>query len=293
MNLGIIAENFISPYIRTSDTFINFGFAKMVGLGWGIDGVFWLCTALTGAMLLAHMTFFTKKVEEHDRVIKPAPREQGPARPLFERLKELPVMDGHFMFFIFILLPVRTLFAHQFLTMPDYIFRCFPKGVTDKYEWIAGLNPLMIVIGVPLIASLTRKSKVIDMMIVGTMISAFATFMLVPAPSLTMLLLYVAVFTIGEAFWSSRFLEYVADIAPAGRIGLYMGIAGIPWFLAKATTGLYSGFMLKHFIPEAGPQNSGVLWFIYGCVACLSPVGLILARRWLLKGEQEIKARFS
>ena len=40
-----------------------------------------------------------------------------------------------------------------------------------------------------------------------------------------------------KQLWSSRFLEYVADLAPAGKVGAYMGLAGIPWFLAKMTTG--------------------------------------------------------
>ena len=68
-----------------------------------------------------------------------------------------------------------------------------------------------------------------------------------------------------------------------------MGFAGLPWFLAKFTTGLYSGAMLSKFIPETGPQDPATLWLIYGFVACISPIGLILARSWILRGEQELK----
>ena len=63
-----------------------------------------------------------------------------------------------------------------------------------------------------------------------------------------------------------------------------MGLAGIPWFLAKFTTGLYSGSMIAHFIPENGPHNSGTMWLIYACIACISPVCLLLFRNWLTKG---------
>ena len=72
---------------------------------------------------------------------------------------------------------------------------------------------------------------------------------------------YVVVFSFGEALWSSRFLEYVANLAPAGQVGAYMGLAGIPWFLAKMTTGLYSGAMIQKFIPQGGPLDSGTMWF--------------------------------
>ena len=206
-----------------------------------------------------------------------------------ERLRELPFLDARFMFFIFILLPVRTLFAHQFLTMPDYIFRAYPAAVAAKYEWISGLNPLIIVVFVPLIAAMTRKANVVTMMIIGTTISALTTFVLVPGPNLGALLLYTLVFSLGEAVWSSRFLEYVAGIAPPGRVGAYMGLAGIPWFLAKFTTGLYSGSMLNRFVPQGGPQDTSTLWLIYAIIACVSPVGLLLARQWLL-GHKEALA---
>jgi hypothetical protein len=275
------------------------------GLGLGFDGVFWMCTGITVVMLLVHMGFFTKAVEQRDRVatdapavsevpqvpagrisLRPAPKAAEPEKTLVDKIKELPFLDPRFMFFIFILLPVRTLFAHQFLTMPDYVFRAYAPEVSAKFEWIAGLNPFIIVIFVPLIAGLTRKVNIITMMIIGTAISAVTTFILVPGPSLARLIFYTLLFSLGEAVWSSRFLEYVADLAPQGQVGAYMGLAGIPWFLAKFTTGLYSGWMLERFVPKGGPLDTGSLWLIYALIACISPIGLLLARPWLLKHKE-------
>jgi hypothetical protein len=112
-------------------------------------------------------------------------------------------------------------------------------------------------------------------------VSAAATFLLSLPPSLTLLLAYVVVFTIGEAIWSSRFLEHVANLAPPGKLGVYMGLAGLPWFLAKTVTGFYAGTMLDTFVPEGGGGSPGTLWTIYGAVAMASPVLLVLGRRWL------------
>jgi MFS family permease len=282
MNLGIVMESFISPYIRTDAPFIKVGSHEIMGRGLGITGVFWLCIAATLAMLLIHLGFFTAKVEARDRMVTDAPPAADAKPKTFaEKMRELPFLDARFMFFIFALLPVRTLFAHQWLTMPDYIMRCFPAAVGAKYEWITALNPIIIVIFVPLIAAFTSRVNVVTMMIIGTAISAVTTFLLVPGPNLTALLAYVILFSFGEAVWSSRFLEYVADIAPAGRVGAYMGLAGIPWFLAKFTTGLYSGKVLGIFVPASGPQDSSTMWFIYALIACVTPLTLILARRWL------------
>jgi proton-dependent oligopeptide transporter, POT family len=276
MNLGIAAEAFASPFIRAHAD---------------IAGVFWAMIGITVVMLVCNLLFFTKKVEQRDRVVEYVKPQANDTRTTWEKIRALPFLDARFLFFIFVLLPVRTLFAHQWLTLPDYVMRCFPPetGIGARYEWFQGLNPVIIVIFVPLIAALTRKAKIVTMMIIGTWVSAVTTFILSPGPHLWTLIVYVTMFSFGEAVWSSRFLEFVANLAPAGKVGAYMGLAGIPWFLAKATTGLYSGFMIDHFMPNyyypgGGPTDSGTMWLIYGFIALISPLGLMLGKRWVNKG---------
>lgn len=269
MNLGIFAETFISPFIREKS---------------GMEGVYWVMVIFTVSLLAVNVLGFTRKIEERDRVVKPESCTGRESRPLWEKMKELPFLNARFLFFIFILLPVRTLFAHQWLTLPQYMERCYSPAVFARYEWFQAINPLIIVIFVPLFAALTRNVRVITMMIIGTAVSAMTTFILVPGPNLSALIFYVVIFSLGEALWSSRFLEYVADLAPAGKVGAYMGLAGIPWFLAKMTTGLYSGRMLEHFVPANGPVNSEMMWLIYALIACISPIGLILGAKWVNKG---------
>ena len=291
MNLGIVGATFVSPCIRSQEVFLSLGSWKINGLGWGIQGVFWACAGITLAILGICLILFTKKVEERDRYVhvekKADDGAEGGKLSFKAKMKKMfsPFANIRFVFFIFILLPVRTLFAHQWLTMPTYVERCFPPEVFAKFEWIGGLNPLIIVIFVPLFAALTRKVKVIDMMLIGTTVSALTTFILVPGPNLTLLLTYVVLFSIGEALWSSRFLEYVSGLAPAGQVGAYMGLAGLPWFLAKFTTGLYSGTMIEKFIPKEGTANSEQLWLVYALIALITPIGLLLSRKWLLQNE--------
>jgi len=284
MNLGIVAGEFLSPLAREAWAARVEGVDVQATPTAGITGAFWLFIAVTLAMLLINVVFFTRRIEARDRradIAAAAPEKNFSWGAYF---RNLPILDRRFLFFIFVLLPVRTLFAHQYLTMPDYVTRAFPAEVGARWEWINGLNPLVIVIGVPLIAALTQRRRVVDMMIVGTSISALATFMLVPPPNTALLLAYVVVFSLGEAAWSSRFLEYVADVSPAGKVGIYMGIAGIPWFLAKTTTGFYAGSVLDVFVPAAGPRHPGAMWLMYGLIALISPIGLLVARGWLIRG---------
>jgi hypothetical protein len=62
-----------------------------------------------------------------------------------------------------------------------------------------------------------------------------------------------------------------------------MGIAQFPWFLTKVLTGAYSGYFLSQYCPMVGPQNTQMLWFLYGAMAMVSPLCLFLFRGWANK----------
>jgi len=266
MNGGIVVESLISSPVRAR---------------YDTVGVMWLCVAITVIYLVLHLVVF--------------PKDAG-ARVTVDRKGEswlsaiLEMLNPRFVFFIFILLGVRTLFAHQWLTMPAYITRSYPAAVGERFEWINALNPFIILVGTPLVAALTSKVHVVKMMIVGTLVSASATFLLVPGPNVIALLTYVTIFSIGEALWSSRFYEYVANLAPPDRVGVYMGWASIPWFLAKTITGPFSGWMLGIYCPDGGPFRTGEMWLIYGLIGMTSPIGLILASKWLMAPPKGPKA---
>ena len=277
MNLGIMAESFVSPWLRTDQ--VTFG---LRGLGLGFSGVLWVMAGITLFQFVVHSLFFPA-----DLPAEPASASSGSSTAEPSARRGHPLRQPRFIFFIFILLPVRTLFAHQWLTIPDYIFRCFDEAVKNRYEWFAGLNPLVVTLAVPLFTHWTRRVSVLKMMIVGTAVSAAATFLLVLPPRPDLLISYVVLFSLGEALWASRFLEYIAQMAPPGQVGAYMGVANLPWFVAKFTTGFYSGWMIARFLPEQGTRHPETLWLMYACFACLSPLGLMLAYRWLEKSTSQ------
>jgi hypothetical protein len=39
--------------------------------------------------------------------------------------------------------------------------------------------------------------------------------------------------------------------------------------------------MLANYVPAEGPQNSEMLWLIYGFIALITPVALFAARGWM------------
>jgi len=202
-----------------------------------------------------------------------------------------PFRDGRFTFFIFVLIPVQTLFAHVWLTVPYYLDRAFRGSmVSDYFEFFSNINPILIFILAPIVAGLTARANVYTMMIIGTLVMALPTFLLVIGPHLVPFLAYILLMSIGEAMWQPRFLQWIAEVAPPGKTGLYMGIGQFPWFLTKFVTGLYSGYFVATYIPkpETGlPTNTEVMWLIYGVIAMISPIALILARKWMVAGMKE------
>ena len=133
-------------------------------------------------------------------------------------------------------------------------------------------------------AAWTFKRDGYNMTIVGTFIMASPTFFLAIGPSVPLLFAYIFIMSIGEAMWQPRFFQMAAELAPEGKTGQYIGIAQLPWFMTKLLTSLYSGTMLASYIPEQGPQNSEMLWMIYGFIAMSTPVILWFARSWMSEG---------
>ena len=193
-----------------------------------------------------------------------------------------PLADAKFFYFIFALIPVQTLFTYNWLVLPQYINRAFDGWIGEKFEIAANLNPILIFIAVPIIAAVTRKANVFNMMIWGTLIMAAPAFLLVIGPHWWTLFPYIFIMTIGEAMWQPRFLQYAAEIAPEGRTGEYMGVAQLPWFLTKMLAPLLlTGWAMDRYCPAEGDINTRTMWFVFASIAMSSTVLLIVAKGWI------------
>jgi POT family proton-dependent oligopeptide transporter len=275
MNLGAFLPGIISPPVRAA---------------FGITGIYWVYTALTAVSVLLLLTITTKasvkaalRTSVDSAAGTPAKEEVKVRQPFELRrwLREHPLRDTKFSFFIFILIPVQTLFAHQWLTLPQYVDRAFAPWVSQNMEFFVNLNPLLIFVLTPLVAAFTSRVDVYRMMIIGTLVMAVPTFLLAIGPHVAPLMIYIVMMSVGEAMWQPRFLQLAAEIAPEGKTGQYMGIAQFPWFLTKLLTSLYSGTLLARYVPESGARDSETLWLLYGAIAMVTPIALFVARRWM------------
>lgn len=283
-NLGAFLAGFLSPFVREASAA---AFPPN-----GIHGVFALYAALTFASVAVTALLLTPRLVDEARARRPetaaleaaasaAPRP----RPFTSRwLAEHPLRDARFTFFVFVLIPVQTLFAHGWLTLPLYIDRAFVPWVSSRFELFANLSPLLVFLLAPLVAALTAKKDPLDMIQWGTLVMAAPAFLLVLGPSPAALFAYILLMTVGEAMWQPRFFHLVTEMAPPGRAGAYVGIGQFPWFLTKFLTGLYAGWFLSRYCPAGGPLLTERMWLIHAAVAMVTPIALLLARGWLRAG---------
>jgi hypothetical protein len=104
-------------------------------------------------------------------------------------------------------------------------------------------------------------------------------------PYYVMIVLFVVVLSIGEAFYSPRVYEYAAAIAPPGQEASYGALSYIPFLLAKLLIGTFSGVLLARYCPPVGPRDSGMMWLFVALTACVCPLGLIVFRRYIRAHE--------
>jgi MFS family permease len=282
MNLGGFLPGIISPPVRKafSITGVFWVYAILTVLGMGV--VYFIITKKAIAKAKADLSESSEKEEEVDEMAEMTAKEK-----FIYYIKNFPLRDLRFLYFVFILIFVQTLFAHNWLTIPQYTSRAFEGFVGDNFEFFVNLNPILIFILTPMVTALTLKKDTYNMMILGTTVMAAPTFILALGPSFTTLMAYLIIMTIGEAMWQPRFLQWVAEIAPKNMTGIYMGIGQFPWFLTKVITSLYSGWFLMNYCPAdtaVADLNTETMWLIYGFIAMISPIGLILAKKWMQKG---------
>jgi dipeptide/tripeptide permease len=286
MNLGAWLPTFMSPVRQRA----------------GIHGAYAFYTVVTVLALVACALILTRRAVAAASADKepaaaragaetpaePAPEApaapQGPLAGLGRWLRNHPLADVRFACFIFSLIPVQTLFAYNWLVLPQYVHRAFAgTWVGARFEAATSLNSLLIFLLCPVVAAFTTRTRVYPMMIVGTALMAAPTFLLALGPTVPGLFGFIVLMTVGEAIWQPRFLQYAAEIAPEGRTGAYMGVAQFPWFLTKMLVPVYSGAALARWCPEPGQgsQNTEPMWLLFGGVAMLTSILLVLAKGWL------------
>src|ERR1043166_5355590 len=321
MNVGYLAAGYLFDFIRSLDArFTFFGFEPtthqqlfMVSLAFEI-------------VIFPAIYFLRRDEERGSRRSSSASLFGGIATTvrqsatetiqLFRRLIGQSAFARILVFFLLIG------FLKAIFLQVDYVFPKFGDrelGLHAPVGKLANINGWIIIFLVPVVGALTQRITSYRMVVIGGAICAAGVFiMALPTdwflaaavsgpgqwlghsylgvkgnihPYYIMAALYLAVFSVGESFYSPRVYEYAAAIAPKGQEASYSSLAYIPFLVGKLLVGT-SGWILAAFCPAEGPRRSGMMWLIFALAASVAPLGLIVFRRYI-RVQEAARAKMS
>ncbi len=195
-----------------------------------------------------------------------------------------------------------------YATMPKYVIRL--RGNEARPEWLANINPAVVVFFVVPVTNVMKKRKAITSMLVGMILMPLSAFamsfsqtlenlagsnisilgILAFHPITLMLIIGIAIQGLAECFISPRFLEYFSLQAPKGEEGVYLGFSHMHSFISALVGFIMSGFLLDRYCPDpktlpAGLteiQRSGyytdahLIWYYFLAIGFTAAVALLI-----------------
>ncbi|MFH1812363.1 MAG: MFS transporter [Pseudomonadota bacterium] len=175
--------------------------------------------------------------------------------------------NGRFMALIFIVAGFWIIQGQVYASMPKYILRTV--GEHARPEWIANINPAVVVAMAIVITQLVRRVRPVASIGIGLAIIPFTALSIALSPILEAmtgtsipllgttvhpitlcLVVGIGLQGLAECFLSPRFLEYASKQAPPGEEGLYMGYSHLHTFFAWSVGFVLSGYLLDAFCPD-------------------------------------------
>ncbi len=320
MNIGYVAAGWIFDYVRQINLHVSF-----LGLHPTTHQQLFLVSLAFEVLLFPAIYFLRRDEENSEVEARLAGSRQAPLwkriattvqQSALETIRLFGRLLSQSTFFRLLAFFLLIGFLKAIFLQMDYVFPKFgdrEMGLGAPVGKLSAINSLLIIVLVPTIGALTQRFAAYRMVVIGGIICAAGVFIMAlptgwfgPAvnsgfgqwlghsylgltgsihPYYIMAALYLAVFSVGEAFYSPRVYEYAAAIAPKGQEASYAALAYIPFLIGKLLVGT-SGWLLAIFCPATGPRRSGTMWLIFALAASVAPVGLLLFRRYIRVPEE-------
>lgn len=274
--------------------FLGKTFAAPIRINIGLESVNFFSGTMT---LLALLTvyFFYKNYEK-----------RGEGKSLKETWTALVrIVSNMRLITLIIIVTGFWMIQHQlYATMPKYVIRTI--GEHAKPEWIANVNPAIVMIFVVMITQLMRKVRAVTSMTVGMFIMPLSAFTMAMSPVLEsitgqsvsifglftmhpitiMLISGIMLQGLAECFISPRFLEYFSLQAPKGEEGLYLGFSHLHSFLSSILGFGLSGYLLTEYCPDPrflsaaeklhAYDKAYMIWYYFAAIGLISAISLVI-----------------
>jgi dipeptide/tripeptide permease len=190
----------------------------------------------------------------------------------------------------------------MYATMPKYVLRTV--GNYASPEWIANVNPFVVMTSVVLVTHLMKRASAIASMNVGMLLMPLSALCMASSPLLEkfagssvpilgivsahpitiMLIAGIVLQGLAECFISPRYLEFFSLQAPKGEEGMYLGFSHLHSFVATLLGFGISGYLLTIYCPDPrmlNPEqmvhaydNANYIWYYFVAIGSVSAIAL-------------------
>ncbi|MCB0833044.1 MAG: MFS transporter [Bacteroidetes bacterium] len=267
-------------------------------LNLGLESINYFSAALCFLALVSVVLFYQNLDKNHES-----------AKSLSETWKDfVRVVTNVRLLLLILIVTGFWMIQHQmYATMPKYVLRMV--GPEASPEWIANVNPFVVMSSVVVITYLMKRVKAITSIIVGMLIMPISAFLMASSPLLQslfgenitiagsfsahpvtiMLIAGIVLQGWAECFISPRYLEFFSHQAPSGQEGLYLGFGHLHSFLASILGFGLSGYLLTQYCPDphtltpdqipGAYADANYIWYYFVAIGLAAAVSLLIYNR--------------
>ncbi len=277
--------------------FLGKTIAKPLRVSLGLEYINYYAAAMAVVALLLTLLFYHNV--EGDKLA---------AKTLRETLAGLGrvLRNARFMILILIVAGFWAIQGQLYATMPKYMLRLIGPGASP--EWLANINPFIVVFCVVPITHLMQRARPITSIAVSLALIPFSALIVSLSPlvaqwlgnditlfagitmnAITLTMIFgIALQGLAECFLSPRFYEYASKQAPKGEEGLYMGYQYLTTFFAWLFGFAISGYLLDAFCPDpkkltpdqlpTAYLHAHYIWYVFAGIGAAAFVLLVIYR---------------
>jgi POT family proton-dependent oligopeptide transporter len=219
----------------------------------GVEKVFRVAAISVFAMFFVVLLFFKEPKRQTN---EPAPSMAATLKNFLTVLS-----NARFMLFLLIFTGYWVVYWQQFISLPGYIHNYISPSA--DVELILITAPLAVICLTLIINYLIRKLPAFQAVILGTLVTSLAWFIVSFWPTIPGAVASILVLALGEMIQAPRYYEYISRLAPPGQQGTYMGFAFLPIGIGSLLGGWFGGRVMHQF-GEVLHQPQRAWWVISG-----------------------------
>ena len=257
------------------------------------SSIFVMASICTGSLLILNIFVYKE------------PSKPANSKPIGLILKEAAMVLKDFRFIIMIVIysGFWILYFQMFDTvlwyLKDYVdvtpvnklVNSFLSIFVNNPNWkfdsenVTALEAGTIILLQLVISNIVKNTKALPTMIFGILLGTIGMGILAISMHVSVFIIGIVIFSIGEMIAHPKFISYVGLIAPEDKKALYLGYSFLYGVIGSGIGGVLGANLYVHFVDKL--HQPAALWIIFSLIGVLTMIGLILYNRFLVPKNSE------